>query len=159
MLTAFGKETHTIFLKGVEAVLLHHEFAVATGSTVKRGQPVVLTADGEVKPATSGEKAANIIGMSIHNGKAKELVTIAMKAYGVIYAMPKAACNAGPVAYDGLNTNQGNQGGAGFNTPTDGTDTGIYSSYKTASADGSDLAGWALDKAEGADDLIRVAIY
>ena len=82
-----------------------------------------------------------------------------MKAYGVIYAMPKAACNAGPVAYDGLNTNQGNQGGAGFNTPTDGTDTGIYSSYKTASADGSDLAGWALDKAEGADDLIRVAIY
>lgn len=158
MLTAFGQETHTIFLKGVEAHKLHHEFAVATGSTIKRGQPVVLTADGEVKPATSGEKAHKIIGVSIHNGKEKELVTVAMKAYGVVYAMPNAAVDAGPVAYDGLNGSQTDPAQPGFNTATDGT-TGIYSSYKAGSADGSDLAGWALDKAEDANDLIRVAIY
>lgn len=158
MLTAFGQETHTIFLKGVEAHKLHHEFAVATGSTVKRGQPVVLTAEGDVKPATSGEKSAKIIGVTIHNGKEKELVTIAMKAYGVIYAMPNAALDAGPVAYDGLNTSQTDPQGPGFNTATDGT-TGIYSSFKAASADGSDLAGWALDQADDANDLIRIAIY
>ena len=160
MLTAFGGETHTIFLKGVEAHKLHHEFTVAEaiGSAIKRGQPVVLTADGTVKPAAAGEKAHNIIGVSIHNGKPKELVTIAMKAYGVVYAMPNQALDAGPVSYDGLNTSQTDPAGPGFNTATDGT-TGIYSSYATASTDGSDIAGWALDKAEDANELIRVALY
>ena len=141
-LTVMGDQTKTIFLKGVEAHKLHHEFTVGSGNTViKKGQPVVLNNDGTVKPAVAGEKGFKVIGISLHNGKAGELVTIAMKAYGVLYAMPKAALVAGPVKYDGLNT-----------TDAD------YTSYAAASADGSDLVGWALDQADGADDLIRVAI-
>ena len=156
-MTVLGSETNTIFLKGVEAHKLHHEFVVATGASVKRGQPVTLNVEGEVVPATGTSKFKDIIGHSIHNGKAGDLVTVAMKSYGIVYAMPKTALNAGPVAYDGLNTTQPKQN-VGFNTPSFGGD-GIYGSYKAAAADGSDLAGWALDKAEDANDLIRVAIY
>ena len=156
-MTVLGSETNTIFLKGAEAYKLHHEFTVATTKEVKRGQPVTLNVDGEVVPATGTSKFKDIIGYSIHNGKAGDLVTVAMKSYGIVYAMPNAALNAGPVAYDGLNTTQPSQN-VGFSTPSSDGD-GIYGSYKAAAADGSDLAGWALDKAEGANDLIRVAIY
>ena len=48
-LTVMGDQTKTIFLKGVEAHKLHHEFTVGSGNTViKRGQPVVLNNDGTV---------------------------------------------------------------------------------------------------------------
>lgn len=158
MLVAFGQETHTIFLKGVEAHKLHHEFAVAAGGSVKRAQPVVLNGDGDVVAASGTSKSKDIIGYSIHNGNAGELVTVAMKAFGMVYAMPSAALAAGPVAYDGINTAQPDKI-HGFNTPSDKAGDGVYGNYKVAATDGSDLAGWNLDRTTSANELVRVAIY
>ena len=135
-----GYPTKTVFLKGIESHKLHVEFEVS--AAVKRGQPVKLDADGKVQPAGVDEPSKNIIGWSIHTAAvAGELVTVGMKAMGVIYASPKGALNAGPVAYDGLNT-------------ADNT----YNSFKAVDSPGAFLAGWALEEAVGADELIRVAI-
>lgn len=139
-ITILGEKSKTIFLKGVEAHKLHHEFTVAPGFTVKRGQPVKLLADGTIKACTGSEKNMVIIGISIHNGSDGELVTVAMKAFAILYAMPNAGTVAGPVKYDGLNS-----------TDDD------YNSY-VALVDGGELAGWALDKAGAADEMIRVAV-
>lgn len=128
-----------IFLKGAEAHKLHQAFDVAVGATVKNGQPVKLTVDGEATPAEADEPAINIVGYSIHDGKAGERITIAMKAYAVIYAKANAAVAVGPVAYDGLNT----------------TDD-IYNSVKVGVQ--ATLIGWALDKATAAGDIVRVAV-
>lgn len=155
-MNAFGNITKTIFLKGVEAHKLHHEFAVTTGVSVKVGQPVMLTANGDVTPATGTSKNKDIIGYSIHNGKAGELVTIAMKAFGIIMAKPSVALNAGPVAYNGITNPQPRQL-VGFNTPSDHGE-GVYGNYKAAAADGSDLAGWNLDKTTTANEVVRIAI-
>lgn len=139
-LTKFGDNTESLFLKGFEAHKLHHEFQVATGDPVLKGQPVVLTDEGEVKPATTGETYVKIIGYSIHNGNPGELVTIAMKAYGIVYCRPNAAVVAGPIQYDGQNT-----------------DTPRFASV-AAATDATTLMGWALDEAEAADEEIRVAL-
>lgn len=144
MLTKFGENTETLFLKGLEAHKLHHEFTVAATATagVRKGQPVVLNSAGEVLPAATGAKAQTIIGYSIHNGKAGELVTIGMKAYGIIYCKPNAAVAAGPVQYAGQNTAEPE-----------------YPAVAAAAADGTTLMGWALDEAEAANDMIRLALY
>lgn len=143
MLTKFGDQTESLFLKGFEAHKLHHEFTVAEGSgalPVRKAQPVKLNADGQVEPAEAAEKAHLIIGYSIHNGNPGELVTIAMKAYGIVYCKPNAAVVAGPVQYAGQNTNDPRFPAV------------------TAAADATTLMGWALDEAEGADDEIRLAL-
>lgn len=140
MLTKFGDTTETLFLKGFEAHKLHHEFTVATGATIRKAQPVKLTAEGEVEPADTAEVSENIIGYSIHNGNAGELVTIAMKAYGIVYCRPNAAVEAGPVQYAGQNT-------------TDERFPAV-----AAATDATTLMGWALDEAEAADDEIRLAL-
>lgn len=146
-LTAFGNDTKkTLFLKGPESHKLHQEFVVAAGQTVKKGQPVTLNTDGEVVPAGANAASRTIIGYSVHTGAAAEYVTVAMKAYALVWAMPNAAVNAGPVAYDGLNT-----------TDND------YSSFKAAAgtagaSTAEEVTGWALDKATAADEPIRVAL-
>lgn len=136
-----GDKTKTVFLKGIESHKLHHEFQVAAGETIKVGQPVVLNSEGEVVPAAAAAKAGTVIGYSIHEGSAGEFVTVGMKAMAIVWASPGAALDAGPVKYAGLNT-------------TDNT----YNNFTAASADYSDLVGWALEDAEAADELIRVAI-
>lgn len=144
MLTKFGDVTETLFLKGFEAHKLHHEFSVATGSgalAVRKAQPVKLTAEGNVEPADAAEPAQNIIGYSIHNGNPGELVTIAMKAYGIVYCKPNAAVEAGPVQYAGQNTAEPE-----------------YPAVATIAADEPNLMGWALDEADGANDMIRLAL-
>lgn len=143
MLTKFGENTETLFLKGFEAHKLHHEFTVASGEgalPVRKAQPVKLNAEGEVVPAAAAEDGHKIIGYSIHNGNPGELVTIALKAYGIVYCKPKAAVVAGPVEYDGQNTAEPE-----------------YISVKAASAAGK-LMGWALDEAESANEMIRLAL-
>lgn len=141
-LTVLGENPKTIFLKGIENHKLHHEFAVETGNSVKKGQPVKLTATGTVVPAAADEPVENIIGHSIHNGAADELITVGMKAMGIVWASPNAAVDAGPVKYAGLNS-----------TDSD------YNAYAAVGAGAATLLyGWALDQATAADDLIRVAI-
>lgn len=136
-----GDKTKTVFLKGIESHKLHHEFQVATGQSVKVGQPVVLNATGEVSQAADNAKAGTIIGYSIHNGAAGEFVTVGMKAMAIVWASPNAALSAGPVKYEGMND-----------------EDALYNSFVAASADHSDLVGWALEDATAADELIRVAI-
>lgn len=149
-LTTLGSKTQTIFLKGIENHKLHHEFEVAEGETISKGQPVYLNTDGEVcaakKAGEGGEgdpatPANAIIGWSIHNGSEGEVVTVGMKAFGIVWAMPNAALNAGPVEYDGMNDED----------PT-------FNSFVVATGANTTI-GWALDKASAADELIRVAIY
>lgn len=146
-LTQFGEQTKTLFLKGIEMHKLHHEFEVATAASIKKGQPVKLNAAGEVIPAVANEPARNIIGYSIHNGEAGELVTVGMKAFAIVWASPEAAVDAGPVAYNGQNTTDPYYPAVVATTGTAGTSTQ------------EEEMGWALDQATAADDLIRVAIY
>lgn len=141
-ITQFGDKTKTIFLKGAEAHKLHHEFVVATGQTIKKGNLVTLNTDGEVVLAADGAKSHLVIGHSVHNGAAGEFVTVAMKAYAIVFASPNGALNAGPVAYNGTNDED--------------TD---YNSFQAPVVDADDIVGWALDKAEAADEIIRVALY
>jgi hypothetical protein len=137
-ITALGDKSKTVFLKGVESHKIHHEFEVATGVAVKVAQPVKLNNDGLVVPAAAGDGDA-IIGYSIHDGAAGELVTVAMRAYVIVYAMTSEAVNAGPVEYGGV-----------------GTEDPEYMLY--VNVDTGSQVGWALDKATGADELIRVAL-
>ena len=137
-ITAMGDKSKTVFLKGVESHKIHHEFEVAVGAAVKVAQPVKLNADGLVVPAAAGDGDA-IIGYSIHDGAAGELVTVAMRAFVIVYAMTSAAVNAGPVKYEGVSTED--------------ADYMLYTNVGTGSA-----VGWALDKATVADELIRVAL-
>lgn len=142
-ITILGNQTKTIFLKGIENHKLHQEFEVADGSTIKKGQPVKLNTDGQVVPAAVDELNQNIIGWSIHDGQEKEFVTVGMRAMGIVWASPKGAVDAGPVAYDGMNT----------------TDP-LYNAFKALGdqANGITLAGWQLDKSTAADEMVRVAI-
>lgn len=148
MFTQFGEKPKTIFLKGIENHKLHQEFEVGTGATVKVGQPVVLNTDGTVKAATANNKNYEIIGYSIHNGKAGSFVTIGMKAFTIVYASPSAACDAGPVKYLGMNS---------------GVEDGIYNDVEALDStaqdfDPTELVGWALDQSTTGDDIIRLAL-
>jgi len=120
---------------------LHHEFDVAAAQSVEVGQPVILNADGTVQAAAAGAAPHTIIGYSIHQGNAAELITVAMKAYIIIWASPKAATAAGPVKADGMNV-------------TDATYTSVDDTTVTA----ANAIGWALDASVGADEIIRVAL-
>lgn len=130
----------TIFLKGAESHKLHQAFTVATEQEIKVGQPIVLNAAGEAVAAAADATTVNIVGYSIHKGVAGDVITVAMKAYGIIYAMSNAAVNAGGVAYAGQNTKDKD-----------------YVSVKTAAA-GTQF-GWCLDKASAENEIVRVAIY
>lgn len=143
MFNQFGEKPRTIFLKGIENHKLHQEFEVATGQTVKKGQPVILNADGTVQAAAANAAAYTIIGYSIHNGGPGELITVGMKAFTIVYASNSAAIDAGPVAYNGLNAD---------------VESGLYNDFTNSTTAGN-IIGWALDKATAADDIIRVALF
>lgn len=132
--------TGTIFLKGAESHKLHQAFMVAENATVHVGQPVKLNAAGEVVPAVSGELNMNIIGYSVHHGTEGDEVTVAMKAYALIYVKPKAAVVAGPVKYDGVNTAENTFGSV------------------TAAADGTTLMGWCISPTTVANESTLVAV-
>lgn len=141
-LTVMGNKTQSIFLKGPEAHKLHHEFTVADTVVIKKGQPVVLNADGEVKPADAAADASQVIGYSIHNGGEGDLVTVAMKAFIIVWAMPNAALDGGPVKYEGMNS----------------TDENFNSFTAVAGTEEGSTIGWALDQSTAADQMIRVAL-
>jgi len=140
-LTAMGGQTKTIFLNEAESHKLHLAFTVAAGQTVKRGQPVILNADGDILPPGTLDGTLNpqIIGYSVHNAAAGEEATIAMRGYCVVFAVAAAAQNAGLVSYNGL-----------------GTDTD-YTKY-AAEATAAESNGWSLDKATAAQEMIRVVL-
>lgn len=137
----FGENINrTIYLKGAEAHKLHQAFMVAAGSSVQVGQPVKLNEDGEVEAAEAAEPAMNIIGYSVHKGTEGDEVTIAMKAYALIYVKPNAAVVAGPVQYDGVNTVEN-----------------IYGSVAAATT-GETLMGWCITPTTTANEMTLVAV-
>jgi len=140
-LTQFGEKTKSVFLKGVESNKIHQEFEVKAGSSVIKGQPLVLNTDGTVLPAAAGAKSFTVIGYALHTRATGELVTVAMKAYAIVWGQSLGALNAGPVKVGAA--------------PTDTT----YGGYvATADAAGADVVGFALDAAAAADELVRIAI-
>lgn len=136
----FGENVNkTIYLKGAESHKLHHAFMVAEDETIYVGAPVKLNAAGEVVAAADAEDTKNIIGYSVHKGTEGDEVTIAMKAYALIYVQPKAATVAGPVEYDGRATNP------------------LYSSVAVASV-GTKLMGWCISPTTVANEQTLVAV-
>lgn len=146
-ITILGEQTKTIFLKGIENHKLHHEFEVGAAKTIKKGQPVKLMSNGTVEPAGVGEANNNIIGWSIHNGDEGELVTIGMRAMAIVWASPKLATVAGPVAYDGMNVTDKTLNSFKTLAPID---VDVYAA--------NDLCGWLLDQTTDVDQVARVAI-
>ena len=138
-LTQFGEKTRTLFLKS-ESHKLHHAFEAA--AAIKAGQPVKLNADGTIIPAVATEPSINIIGYSIHTASIGDVATVMVKPYLIVWAEPKAAVAAGPVAYDGQAVN---------------TDF-ISVKAEAVAGDGSAI-GFALDQSIGADETIRVALF
>lgn len=138
-----GNQTRSVFLKEAQSHKLHQEFTVATGNSVKHGQPVKLNASGDIVPAGASEAQQNIIGFSVHTAQAGEEATIAMKGYGIVYARANADSQvAGPVAYKGMSAVSGEE---------------AFAKYGAAAGTGADLAGWAIDAGDE-DDTIRVVI-
>lgn len=138
-ITQMGGVSETLFLKQ-ENHKLHHEFEVAADQTIGRGNLVTLNALGEVVLAADGALARNVIGYSIHDGAAGEMVTVVMKAHTIVFAKPNLALDAGAVAYDGTNDEDNR-----------------YNSFDAATA-AEDVVGWAIDQSTGADEKIRVAL-
>lgn len=111
-------------------------------NTIKKGMPVKLTTDGELEPAADGENPINIIGYSLHNGFGGEVVTVAMKAYAIVFAEAYAAShNAGPVVYKSTSSTTNRQ------------------IYDDASVTYANIAGWSLDAQASANGTIRVALF
>jgi len=95
-----------------------------------------------VIPAVAAEPTRNIIGYSIHTANIGDVATVMVKPYLIVWAEPKAAVAAGPVAYDGQAVN---------------TDF-ISVKAEAVAGDGSAI-GFALDQSIGADETIRVALF
>lgn len=138
----FGTETKTIVLKS-ESHKLFHEFEVEAAVTVKKGQPVYITGDGQVSPALVGTAANLMIGFSMHDGVAGELVTVMMKAYAIIFAeCETAALVAGPVRI----------GSAAVYNATTG-----YVLIDDFTVTAANQIGWAIEGG-GIGDVVRVAL-
>jgi hypothetical protein len=98
MPSTLGSVTKSVFEHLPEAHKLHLEFTVAAAQAVRKGDPVVLAANGNVQAAASAAPGYTVIGVSLHDGAAGEFVTIAMKGYCVVNAEAAAASlNAGAV--------------------------------------------------------------
>lgn len=137
-----GEDSSTLILKS-ESHKLFQEFEVETAVAVKKGQMVYITGDGQVSPALIGTTTQQIIGISMHDGLAGELVTVMMKAYAIVFMeCETAALVAGPVR-------------VGTASPFNAT-TG-YNLIDDLSVDHADMIGWAIEGGD-AGDLVRVAL-
>jgi len=138
----FGADTKTIILKS-ESHKLYEEFEVETGQEVKRGQPVVIAGDGTVQPAGISSTTQEIIGYSIHDGLACELVTVSLKAYTILFVQVEtASLVAGPVR---LGTTSVYDAATG------------YVEIDDASVGATNQIGWAIEGG-GVGDIVRLAV-
>ena len=138
----FGETSKTTILKQ-ENHKLFQEFEVESGQTVYKGQPVVISGDNQVQAAGISSTTQQIIGISMHDGTAGELVTIMMKAYAVIFAeCETASLVAGPVR-------------VGSSAVYNGT-TG-YVLIDDASVTYANQIGWAIEGGNDGD-VVRVAL-
>ena len=147
-ISSLGKNTKTIIYAS-EGDKLSVEFTVAASNTVKIGQPVKLNAAGEVLPWATADGDALIIGFAMTDQAAGELVTVWTRGYMLIFAITAGAVNAGPVTYSTYDTSTDINGTTGYpvvatSTPSSGVAPGMI--------------GWALDLADGANDMLRILL-
>ena len=145
-LTQFGDKTKTVFLNEAESHKLHLAFTAA--AQIKKGQPVKLDADGNIEPVIApltNSSKDEIIGYSIMDGNEDDEVTVAMRAYAVVFAMSGESLTPGPAAYTGVSS-------------TDSFYTEYVAAEEVAEVGGFVMNGFALDEATGANELIRVAL-
>jgi len=138
----FGADTKTIVLK-TESHKLFHEFEVEAGQEVKKGQPVIIVADEQVQPAATSSTTQQIIGFSMHDGLAGELVTVMMKAFALLFVECETdSLAAGPVRIGSAAVYNGTTGYVLIDDDTVGP---------------TNQLGWAL---EGGDDgdIVRLAV-
>lgn len=138
----FGTDTATKILKS-ESHKLFEEFEVEASQTIYKGQPVYITGDGQVTPAGTSTTTQAMIGISMHDGTAGELVTVMMKAWAIIFA----ECETDSLAVGPVRIGSS----AVYNTTTG------YVLIDDASVGATNQIGWAL---EGGDDgdIVRVAL-
>ena len=138
----FGEDTKTIILKS-ESHKLFQEFEVAATKEVKKGQPVVISGNEEVDAAGTASTTQQIIGFSMHDGEAGDLITVMMKAYAILFVQCETATlAAGPVRL-------------GSTSVYNATDGYVYIDDDTVT--GANQVGWALEGG-GVDDVVRLAV-
>jgi hypothetical protein len=149
-LSSLGKVTKNTILKS-ESHKLHEEFTVAAGQTIYQGQPVKLNAAGEVLVYATADGDALLLGYAMCQTPAiaGELVTIAVRGYLTIMAISGGAVNCGPVQYSSYDTSTDIGGTTGYN---------VVATAAVTSGVAANQIGWALDLADGANDLIRVLL-
>lgn len=138
-ITALGNQTRTLILQE-EAHKLTVEFECAVA--VKKGMPVKLTTDGQITPWAKTDLQHLCIGYAYGDAAIGELCTIWTRGYMLINALSQAALSCGPATYE--------------STVASGTNTG-YTKWDDG-ADATNIGGWILDDADGADQPIRVLI-
>jgi len=108
--------------------------------TPKKGMPMIFKTDGTVEPAGQDPNPFTVIGMSVHDHNAGELITVMCKGHAIIWAESQTdALVPGPVLYDSWNYTSG------------------FGEYDDASVTAANIAGWAIDTADDGD-LIRVIV-
>lgn len=153
----FGENTRpTIFLT-IESHKLHKEFTVPAATPVRYGQPVKLTATGEVVPLAAADNRNLCIGVSIHNSAqnpyGSSQVTVLMKGFSTILCKASAAVTAGLVALSGYSNEVGPDEPEGKTEPWYGLNT-----VAQATATDANIFGWAIESAD-ADGTVEVVIF
>jgi len=147
----FGIESKSTFLNGPESHKLHLEFEATANINV--GQPCKMHADGgKVSPCVADDPEQLMVGVSIHPGKSAygDKVVLATRGFTVIMAQSAAAVTPGPVQYKGFD------GTTKYNIV--GTLAAVATPAEAAALPSSLHFGWALDKATGAGQIIRVLV-
>lgn len=149
-LTSLGNYSKTTFL-AEEPRKISLEFTCA--ADVKKGQPVKLTATGQVTPWAIADLQHLCIGVCLSSQLSGELVTVITRGYVVIFALANAASQvAGISTYKGYDTTHNTSNNTDMPNPTFG-----YSLWG-APTDVTDMIGWALDAGTAQYDMIRVLI-
>lgn len=139
-LTAIGDQAKVVILKH-ESHKLHHEFTVKAASAVSIGMPVKLDVTGTIVPMGAADEEHLCIGYALFNAAAGEYVTIVMRGYTILFAESLGALAAGPVKYASY--------AAGASA--------YYPEYVLAATNVL-TAGWNLDQATAAGELIRICV-
>jgi hypothetical protein len=137
----FGTDTRTIILKS-ESHKLFEEFEVAAAQTVAKGQPVVISGNELVSPAGIAATTQQIIGISMHDAIAGELITVMVKGWAITFVECETALLvAGPVKLGGVAT---------FNPLTG------YVMIDDAAVSHLNQIGWAIEGGVAIGDIVRV---
>lgn len=142
-LTTLGGASKTTFLASEEYKIT---VELEANEAIKKGQPIKLTADGKAAVWAKADGKDLLIGYAYGDCAVGELTTIWSRGFAMIYAVSKAAQNAGPATYDS------------YNAATDVGGTKGYNVYSLSVIGTDEVNGWSLDVATAANQLIRVLL-